>query len=143
MPYKFTAYGKDYENKTINNISYRKISPDFIKELAKAKAVIGTAGFTLISESIYLKKPYFAIPLKGQFEQTLNALFIKQAQLGDYSENPTRTQIENFMKNLSLYEKNLEKQNSNPNEAIQTLDKILEKIENSAPQSPHSWFSKK
>jgi uncharacterized protein (TIGR00661 family) len=41
--------------------------------LSTAKAVIATAGFTLMSEALYLGKPYLAFPMQGQFEQHLNA----------------------------------------------------------------------
>ena len=127
LPYHFVVYGHETPYKR-ENITYKKISSTFIKDLSKAKAVIASAGFTLISEALYLKKPYFAIPLKGQFEQTLNALFIKKAKLGDYSENPSKKQIQNFLKNLKKYEKNLMNYNLNPKEATNALDNILKNI---------------
>jgi UDP:flavonoid glycosyltransferase YjiC (YdhE family) len=39
----------------------------YLEELKACKAIIATAGFTLMSEALYLKKPYLALPLKGQF----------------------------------------------------------------------------
>src|SRR6185369_12152091 len=42
----------------------------FLRDLSGAKAVIANAGFSLISEGLYLDKPYLAIPVKNQFEQT-------------------------------------------------------------------------
>lgn len=43
----------------------------FLQDLASAKAVMATAGFTLISESLQLGKPYLAMPMDGQYEQQL------------------------------------------------------------------------
>lgn len=100
--------------------------------MSECKAIIASAGFTLISESLYLKKPYFAIPLQGQFEQTLNALFLKNSGLGIYSENPTKNQIQEFINNLNKYKSKLKSHKLKPNEAIQTLEEILKnhKIQN-------------
>ena len=43
----------------------------------RCKAIIATTGFSLIADSIFLKKPYLGVPLKGQFEQTHNARFLR------------------------------------------------------------------
>lgn len=54
----------------------------FLDDLAASRAVICTAGFTLISEALYLGKPLLVAPNGGIFEQTLNALFLKREGLG-------------------------------------------------------------
>ena len=58
---------------------------------ASKKAVIATAGFTLISEALYLHKPYLALPMQGQFEQELNAFQLES--LG-YGKNVTEVSAE-------------------------------------------------
>jgi uncharacterized protein (TIGR00661 family) len=129
IPEKFIVYTYKPEKTLSRNTIMKRISRDFIKELASAKAVIGTAGFSLISESLYLKKPYFAIPLRGQFEQMVNALFIQKEGFGMFSENPKKEQILEFLGNLANYEKNLKKHKINPKEALLVLKDILESIE--------------
>lgn len=126
LPEKFIVYGYDKEIKE-GNLQFKKIGGHFLKDLAGCKAIIATAGFTLIAESLYLEKPYFAIPLKGPFEQTLNALFLKKSGLGEFSEEPTEKEILLFLKNLKKYKQKLRKHKMNPSEAIETLDKILSK----------------
>ena len=54
----------------------------FLEDLKTSKAVFATAGFTLMTESIYLKKPYLALPMQGQFEQELNGLLLEMAGWG-------------------------------------------------------------
>lgn len=117
-------------NKSVKegNLVFKPTGKQFVKDLAKSKAVIATAGFTLISESLYLKKPYFAIPRKGQFEQTLNALFLKESGLGTFSENPTQIQIEKFLQDLPRYREKLKHHTLHPDEAVIILDKILKHI---------------
>ena len=129
IPEKFIIYGYNKE-KIDSNLIYKKDNFDFIKNLISAKAIIGTAGFTLISEAIYLKKPYFAFPLKGQFEQTLNALFLKEYKIGDFSEEPTRKGIESFIKNLEIYKENLKNYNIDSKEIFKVLDKTIKELEN-------------
>lgn len=131
IPQDFVVYGFNKENKEAN-LEFKKIGKSFLRDLNQCKAVIATSGFTLMSEALYLKKPYFAIPQKGQFEQTLNSLFLKGAGLGDFSEDPTREQIVQFLNNLAKYEKKLKTHKMNPSEAITVLDKLLEKIKKKA-----------
>ena len=81
-----------------------------------------------MSESLFLKKPLFAIPLKGQFEQALNALFLKKAGLGDFSEKPSHQQIQKFIENLSKYRKALNDYKIDSNQTIKVLDKIINNL---------------
>ncbi len=127
LQYKFTIYGYDLSKKQ-SNLIFKKTGKQFIKDLANCKAVIASAGFTLISEALYLKKPYFAIPLQGQFEQTLNALFLKNSKLGTFSEEPTKQQIQTFLNSLYKYKSELRSYRLNPNKALFVLDKILNQI---------------
>lgn len=123
---KFVVYGLEIEKRD-KNLEFHNSGERFLKDLARCKAIIGTAGFTLISESLYLKKPYFAIPLHGQFEQILNALFIKDSDLGDYSDSANKKQIEYFLGNLENYEKKLKRCQYDYNLLFKYLGKVLRK----------------
>lgn len=124
---EFVVYGHG-KRKRDGNLVFRKIGPGFLYDLAECKAVIATAGFTLISEALYLKKPYFAIPLRGQFEQTLNALFLKKSGLGDYREKPAQKDLEKFLGKLGFYEKRLKRHKMDPDEALREIEWALAKI---------------
>jgi uncharacterized protein (TIGR00661 family) len=105
----FIIYGFDRDEKD-GNLSYKKSSQDgFIADLASAKAVIATAGFTLISEALFLGKPYFAIPAKNQFEQTLNGYYLDKLGYGKYwdNEDVDKEKIEAFLYNIEHYKENL------------------------------------
>jgi len=129
IKHNFIVYGYN-KNSIEGNITFKKLGQNFIKDLATSKAVIATSGFTLMSESIYLKKPYFAIPLEGQFEQVLNSLFLKKSGFGDFSINPTEDQLNRFISNLSKYKSKLNKNKTSPEETLNILDKIILKIQN-------------
>ncbi|MDQ7039647.1 MAG: glycosyltransferase family protein [Rhodothermus sp.] len=65
------------------NLTFKTPSIDgFLEDLARCRAVLCTAGFTLISEALYLGKPLLVVPNRGIFEQTLNALFLEREGLG-------------------------------------------------------------
>jgi len=125
---KFVVYGYQIEKKE-GNLEFKKFGESFLKDLAECKAVIGTAGFSLISEAIYLRKPYFALPLGGQFEQVLNSLLLKKKGFGDFSEVVERKEIDRFLRSLGKYEKNLKKKKMNANEALDVLDKVLRSLD--------------
>lgn len=132
IPRKFIVYGYDKKEKK-GNLEFKKAGKGFIKDLARCRAIIATSGFTLISEALYLKKPYFALPLGGQFEQVLNALFLKNSGIGTFSENPTEKEIVLFLKNLKEYEKKLRKHKMDSSEAIRALEGVMKKIHSRIP----------
>lgn len=124
---KFIVYGYNI-CKPKGNIVFKK-KGSFLRDLKECKCIIGNSGFTLISEAIYLKKPYFAIPLKSQFEQILNAIFLKQSGFGDYSDNPQEKDIVYFLYNLKKYRKNLKEHNFDYETLFRTLKKELKKFD--------------
>jgi len=123
----FVVYGYDKKGKQ-ENIGF-KTKESFLQDLKDCKAIIATAGFTLMSEAIFLKKPYLALPLQGQFEQTLNALFLKKAGFGDYTENLTEKEIVYFLHKAEAYKKNLQTYKPDYNKLFRVLDKILKGFE--------------
>jgi uncharacterized protein (TIGR00661 family) len=110
------------------NISYRAQGATFVRDLSGCKAIIGTTGFSLIADSIFLKKPYFGVPLRKQFEQTHNAHFLTQSGLGEYSENATRGELERFLADLPRYRARLCAYQLDPAEQEETLVGLLRQI---------------
>jgi uncharacterized protein (TIGR00661 family) len=111
MDEKFIVYGLEKDERD-GNITYKMPSKDgFLHDLANCKAVISTAGFTLLSETLYLKKPFCAIPIKGQFEQIINAFYLQKLGYGKFVRKLTKKQLENFLESMPKYEARLEKYN--------------------------------
>lgn len=99
----------------------------FLADLASAKAVIATAGFTLISEALYLGKPYLALPMQGQFEQQLNAFQLHDLGYGKRADTVTLEVVGDFLYRLPDYEQELGSYQAGDNRAIkQQLDRLLE-----------------
>ncbi len=129
LPYNFLIVGPTLKPQD-GNLTFKKFSTEaWLQDLAGAKAVIGTAGLSLICECIYLQKPYFALPIARQVEQIINAEYLKEMQLGDFSFKFTLEEFTNFMNNLELYKSNLKKIESCGNEPLfKKLDSILSEL---------------
>lgn len=100
----FVVYGYD-KDEISENLHFRPFSKDgFLQDLAKCKAIIATAGFTLISEALHLGKPYLAFPMQGQFEQHLNAFMLEYHGYGAQCHTPDKKQIAAFLYQLPHYQ---------------------------------------
>lgn len=105
----FCVYGYD-RDEVDGNLHFRPFSKvGFLQDLAECKAVIATAGFTLISEALHLAKPYLAFPMQGQFEQQLNAFMLEQQGYGAHCNAPDRKSVAAFLYDLQDYKTALEK----------------------------------
>lgn len=124
---KFIVYGFNREEDD-KNIIYRKFNEDqFFKDLQSCKAVLANGGFTLISESIYLKKPVLSIPVKGQFEQILNAIYLERLGYGEFHEELDTNILKQFLNNINKYNESLKSYQQDGNKAIlNELDDLIE-----------------
>ncbi|OGL87374.1 hypothetical protein A3I40_02085 [Candidatus Uhrbacteria bacterium RIFCSPLOWO2_02_FULL_48_12] len=91
------------------NLDFRAFGEqEFLDDLLNCRAIIGTGGFTLISESLVLKKPYLAIPIAGQFEQIDNALELERLGYGKMLRLAQANGVAEFLNNLDVFEERLE-----------------------------------
>ena len=122
---RFLVYGYNRSD-SIGSLTYKPPSRDaFLDDLASAKAVMATAGFTLISEALHLRKPYLALPMRGQFEQELNAYQLEQRGYGKRVLEPHTEAIADFLCHLPDYQKQLEQYQAADNRAIKAkLDEL-------------------
>lgn len=80
----FDVYGLGAPAAAPPNVRLRPPSrAGFLADLAAARAVVATAGFTLLSEALWLGKPTLALPNRGFFEQTVNALALRRRGRGE------------------------------------------------------------
>jgi uncharacterized protein (TIGR00661 family) len=103
----FTAYGFGREGQA-GNVLFKKPSLDgFLHDLTDAKAIVANAGFSLVTESLHLGKPYLAVPVKHQFEQIFNAYWLDKMGYGAYWPEINKERVESFLYNLPHYRENL------------------------------------
>ncbi len=129
-PERFIIFSTRPFQKTEGNITFKNHEPkEFLKDLKSCKAIIATAGSSLAFEALWLKKPYFAIPVAQQVEQTINALYIKKLGFGDWAVKFTAPRGKKFLSNLKFYRSQLKKQpNLKPTELFKKLDSIINSL---------------
>ncbi len=110
------------------NLIFRKPGPQYLTDLSECRAIIGTTGFSLINDSIYLKKPYFGVPIGKHFEQIHNAYFLRNSGLGEFSLNPTKGEIEAFLGNLPTFRSRLDRYRLDFGAYGEALIALLEKM---------------
>lgn len=76
------------EDRIQGDLMHRPFSESqFIADLASARAVVAGGGFTVMSECVYLRKPMLSIPIRKQFEQTLNARWLERLGYGKWAKD--------------------------------------------------------
>lgn len=123
---RFLVYGYDRDERC-ETLTFRPFSKEgFLVDLASCKGVIATAGFTLISEAFSLRKPYLALPMKGQFEQEINAHQLAQLGYGKNSPAISAEAVGDFLYRLPEYEARMQSYDPGDGQAIKRkLDALL------------------
>jgi uncharacterized protein (TIGR00661 family) len=80
--YSFLVYGFNRDEQKKNCTLKKRSTEGFLNDLAAARGVVASAGFSLISECLYLKKKMLLFPLAGQYEQIINSQYIEKLGLG-------------------------------------------------------------
>lgn len=97
---RFVIYGYN-RNEIRDNLEFKEFSTTgFLQDVASSLSIIATAGFTLMSEAMYLQKPYLAFPMRGQFEQQLNAYCLEQLGFGVNGEKADLATVQGFLERL-------------------------------------------
>ena len=102
VPCRIYGLRRDLKEEQVEgNLTYCPFSEGkFIEDLRTCRAVIAGGGFTLMSESVYLHKPMLSIPIEGQFEQTLNALYLQRLGYGAYAKTLTAPRLQEFLERI-------------------------------------------
>lgn len=104
---RFIIYGQGDQGRQ-GHLTFKAPSVEgFLQDLANCKCVMATAGFTLITEALYLRKPYLALPMAGQFEQAINAVFLDKLKCGANMYKPGKAGINAFFSRLPEFEGSL------------------------------------
>jgi uncharacterized protein (TIGR00661 family) len=83
------------------NVRYRPFSEaGFIDDLRTCAGVLASAGFTLMGEAVYLRKPMLAMPLGKQVEQILNARYLEASGYGLATDALTGARLGEFLERL-------------------------------------------
>jgi len=105
---RFLIYGYN-RNEISDNLEFKEFSMmGFLADVAACRSIIATAGFTLLSEAMYLQKPYLAFPMQGQFEQQLNAYCLEELGYGMNASRADPATLQAFFDKLPQFAEALE-----------------------------------
>jgi uncharacterized protein (TIGR00661 family) len=126
-PFYIYGFGIEEEH---GNCRFKKTSTEgFLKDLAGGCGVVATAGLSLLSESLFLKKRMFLMPLKGQYEQQVNAVYAQRLGFARCAEDLDEKELKIFLGNLDKDFPNDERILWPDNEAyFSILEQTLQKI---------------
>ena len=98
---EFHIYGFN-KNAEWKSCIFKEASTEgFATDLAAARGVIASAGFSLISECLYLRKKMLLLPLAGQYEQVLNVRNIERLGLGVGSRQVDESAVSRFLDRIA------------------------------------------
>jgi uncharacterized protein (TIGR00661 family) len=127
--------GGPAEGTTDGNLEFKPRSNEgFVEDLRTARGVVAGGGFSLMSEAVYLGKPMLAMPLFGQFEQTMNSRYLEREGYGVAATELTEDVLDRFLGGLDGYRDRLAGYAQDGNDA--TLQTIEERIEVAAAGKP-------
>jgi uncharacterized protein (TIGR00661 family) len=90
------------------NLEFRPQSNEgFVEALRTARGVVAGGGFSLLSEAVYLGKPILSVPLRGQFEQLMNARYTERLGYGVCASEVTPELVRDFVERLPEFEASL------------------------------------
>ncbi|MEM9073502.1 MAG: MJ1255/VC2487 family glycosyltransferase [Myxococcota bacterium] len=92
------------EDEVEGNLRFRPFSETtFVEDLRTSRAVVASAGFTLMGECIALSKPLLAVPLAGQFEQVFNARYLAHEGYGATADAVDTATLTAFLSSTTRY----------------------------------------
>ena len=126
LPFDFRVYGASKEE-VMGNVRLRGFSgPEFLDDLRTAKAVIAGGGFSLMSEAVSLRVPVLAIPIEKQYEQELNARYLKELGYGSWTRKIDTDAIAAFLERTGEFEKSLSSYERRDNRIVLScLDELM------------------
>jgi hypothetical protein len=80
----------------------------FVDDLRTARCVLANGGLSLMSEAVHLRVPMCAVPLKGQYEQELNARWLAHLGYGRCASALDAATIRAFLADLPKHEEALQ-----------------------------------
>jgi uncharacterized protein (TIGR00661 family) len=128
--------GGPEEAVTEGNLEFRpRSSEGFVEALRTARGVVAGGGFSLLSEAVYLRKPILSIPLRGQFEQVMNARYTERLGYGMCAARVDPTVVREFIDRIPEYEGALEGYRQEGNRvALQTIEERAVETAEAAPR---------
>ena len=112
------------------NLVYRPFSNEgFVEDLRRCRGVVASAGHSLMSEAVYLRKPMLALPLAGQFEQQMNARYLERMGYGTAAAAVDHESLGRFLEREDVHRRALAGYDQDRNvEALGTIERVIDEV---------------
>ena len=112
------------------SLLYRPFANEvFVDDLRTCRGVVASAGFSLMSEVVYLRKPMLALPLAGQFEQEMNARYLERLGYGAAASTLDEPSLARFLEGESGHAEALAGYQQDGNrETFEAVDRFIEDV---------------
>jgi uncharacterized protein (TIGR00661 family) len=100
----------------------------FLEHLAESQALVTTAGNQVVGEALYLGKPVLAFPESNNYEQSINAFFLKRMGAGDSADwkRVGYNDIRRFLDGLGEFKAKIDRDALNGNHgATSAIERLL------------------
>jgi len=99
----------------------------FLHDLASCRAVVATAGHSLVCECLHFGKPMLLIPVRQQYEQVLNAHHVERLGAGRSCRQLQPRQIDEFLSETNRFQAAI------ASRSRASLDDVLDSVEAEIP----------
>ena len=142
LPFRFRVYGMGRTG-TEGNVTLCAFSEaGFVDDLRTARAVIAGGGYSLMGEAVHLHVPMLSVPIRGQYEQELNARYLQRLGFGQFVEELNSDVVAAFLERTDTMEAALARYQPRDNRMLYTcLEELLRDVELGEPP-PHKLNSK-
>ena len=133
---RFVVYGCAEDAVVPPNCTRRSFSEaGFIDDLARSRAVIGNAGMSLLGEALAFGKPLYAVPVRGQYEQVLNACYLEKLGYGAAADVLEARGLEAFLERVPEYARTIRARPQHDGNArlFATLDALFPPVRTPQP----------
>jgi uncharacterized protein (TIGR00661 family) len=112
------------------DLTYRPLSNEgFIEDLGRSRGVVASAGHSLMSEAVYLRKPMLALPLARQFEQEMNSRYLERMNYGTRATALDEPALMRFLEREDLHERALAGYEQEGNvETLTTIERVIDQV---------------
>lgn len=97
LPHRFRVYGMGRTGEEGNVTLCAFSEAGFVDDLRTARAVVAGGGYSLMGEAVHLHVPMLSVPIRGQYEQELNARYLQRLGYGQFVEELTADAVAAFL----------------------------------------------
>ena len=142
LPGRFRLYGMGKSGEEGNVTLCAFSESGFIDDLRTARAVIAGGGYSLMGEAVHLRVPMLSVPIRGQYEQELNARYLQRLGYGRFVEELSADAVASFLAETDAMTRALGTYQSSDNRMLfACLEELVHDVDLGEPP-PHKLNSK-